>query len=136
MSDLVLTPDHLAQMDTLDRNIRIKYVNNTRQTDFQVLVFSKNFSTDNPTGIYFAAWEVLRTQSSVTFEYPIRCEVGVSYEDGGKLVVSGPFHADLGSTWDITQELPTDVAVLSEGETKIVSFGIIIYGKKKLLCTY
>lgn len=95
--------------------INIKYVNNTNNTDFEVMVFTKNYSTRTPK-TYYVAWQVLRGQTSVLFKYPLNyMEVGASYEERGLLVVSGPFHADVGSSWKITQPQPNDTAILQQG---------------------
>lgn len=96
-------------------NIPIKYINSTGSTDFQVLVFTKNFSLNTPE-TYFAAWQVLRAQNQAEFQYPVEIEVGASYEHGGQVITSGPFGASLGSTWNISQTSPSETSVLSESE--------------------
>ena len=96
-------------------NIRVKYINKTGSTDFQVLVFTKNFSTNTPE-TYYAAWQVLRAQTEADFNYPVEIEVGASYEQAGQVIISGPFGASLGSTWDVVQDTPTSTTVLSEGD--------------------
>ena len=95
-------------------NIPVKYFNDTGKTDFQVVVFTKNFSTNTPETNY-AAWQVLRAQSEVDFVYPAENEVGASYEQGGQVIISGPFTASPGSTWDVVQDTPTSTTILSEG---------------------
>ena len=95
-------------------DIPIKYVNATTNTDFQTLVFTKNFSTNTPK-TYYCAWQVLRGQTSVQFVYPVALAVGAVYQQGGQTITAGPFPATLGSTWQITQESSKDTAVLSHG---------------------
>ena len=95
--------------------IPIKYVNSTGKTDFQVLVFTKNFSVNTPE-TYYAAWMVLRAQTQADFTYPKEIQVGATYEQGGQNILSGPFDANPGSTWSITQKTPSDTAVLAESE--------------------
>ncbi len=106
-------------------DIKIKYINNTKKTDFDVMVFTKNYSTRTPK-IYFVAWQILRGQSSVSFNYPGNVEVGVSYQSSGLSVVAGPFPAYLGSTWKIVQPLPTDTAVLSHSKAACITITDII----------
>ena len=94
-------------------DIPIKYINSTRNTDFEVVVFTKNFSTDTPK-TYYAAWQILRGQTSVQFIYPVSMGVGATYTSGGQFITAGPFPAKLGSSWEITQESASDTAVLKE----------------------
>ena len=94
--------------------IPVKYINNTKSTDFEVMVFTKNYSTRTPK-IYYVAWQVLRGQTSVEFKYPVMLAVGATYTSKGLQVVAGPFDATLGSSWRINQEKPTDTAVLKQG---------------------
>ena len=92
-------------------DIPIKYVNGTSNVDFEVVVFTKNFSTKTPE-IYYTAWQILRGQSSVQFIYPASLSVGAIYTDGGQIITAGPFPAKLGSTWEISQENPEATALL------------------------
>lgn len=96
-------------------NIPVKYINKTGSVDFQVLVFTKNFSTNTPK-TYYCAWQVLRAQNESDFSYPVEIEVGASYEQSGQVVISGPFGASLGSTWEVVQDTPSATTVLSESE--------------------
>ena len=94
-------------------DIPIKYVNATRNTDFEAVVFTKNYSTNTP-NTYYCAWQVLRGQTSVQFVYPVTTAVGAVYSQGGQTITAGPFPAELGSTWQITQESSIDTAVLAQ----------------------
>ncbi len=96
-------------------DIPIKYVNGTGSTDFQVVVFSKNFSQNTPVSVYLA-WQVLRAQTSVQFTYPSSIEVGASFKTGGQTITAGPFAAKLGSTWEILQPLRNNTAELRESK--------------------
>lgn len=98
--------------------IPIKYVNNTKNTDFEVMVFTKNYSTRTPK-IYYVAWQVLRGQTSVEFKYPMHLAVGATYSSNGLQIVAGPFDATLGSSWRITQEKANDTAFLKQGNLYI-----------------
>ncbi len=98
-------------------DIPIKYINNTRNTDFEVMVFTKNYSTRTPK-VYYVAWQVLRGQTSVEFKYPVSISVGATYYSSGLQVVAGPFGSDLGSSWRITQDKPVDTAVLKQSKAK------------------
>ena len=102
-------------------DIPIKFINATSNVDFEVVVFTKNFNINTPM-VYYAAWQVLRAQTSVQFVYPVAMSVGATYRSGGQLITAGPFPAKLGSTWEITQESATDTAVLRESKTKNLLF--------------
>ena len=95
-------------------DIPIKYVNATSNTDFEAVVFTKNYNTNTPK-TYYCAWQILRGQTSVQFVYPVSTAVGAVYSQGGQIITAGPFPAELGSTWQITQESAKDTAVLSKG---------------------
>lgn len=86
----------------------------TGKWDFQVLVFTKNYTPNTPK-TYYAAWEVLNAQTETDFVYPVDVGVGATYQDGDQEVASGPFTANLGSTWRIIKESPKDTAELLEG---------------------
>lgn len=101
----------------MDDTINVKYINNTGRSDFEVMVFTKNFSTRTPK-IYYVAWHVLRGQTSVAFQYPVHLAVGATYQSERLKISSGPFVADLGSSWKIVQEKSTDTAVLSLSKPK------------------
>ena len=105
-------------------DIPIKYINATTNTDFEVVVFTKNFSTNTPK-TYYAAWQVLRGQTSVQFVYPVTMSVGATYKAGGQLITAGPFPAKLGSTWEITQESVTDTAVLKQSECNYIIYNSV-----------
>lgn len=83
--------------------IQIQYKNNTGSTDFEVLVFTKNYNP-NTVKTYYCAWQVLKAQTGVTFDYPADIAVGATYITGSLKNTAGPFNASLGSTWEITQD--------------------------------
>ncbi len=88
----------------MNTDISIKYVNKTGRSDFEVVVFTKNFSANTPQ-TYYCAWLILRGQlTSVEFVYPVSTGVGASYEIPGQFFEVGPLYAKLGSTWKISQE--------------------------------
>lgn len=96
--------------------IDIKYLNKTGNTDFEVMVFTKNYSTRTPK-TYYVAWEILRGQTSVQFKYPVSTvAVGAFYEENGLKIVSGPFDAQLGSSWRIIQDKKRNTAVLQRSK--------------------
>ena len=105
-------------------DIPIKYINATTNVDFEVVVFTKNFSTNTPK-TYYAAWQILRGQTSVQFVYPVAMAVGATYKSGGQLITAGPFPAKLGSTWEITQESAADTAVLKQSKITNCYFHLI-----------
>lgn len=96
-------------------DIPVKYVNGTKSTDFQVVVFSKNFSMISPT-VSYSAWQVLNAQTSVQFTYTESVSVGATYKTSGQIITAGPFSTDLGSTWEIKQPLKTDTAELTQSK--------------------
>ena len=120
-SKLIYTPSrlsnpqiaHLALYSNMSA-IPIRYINATGKTDFEVLVFAKNFSNTTPQS-YYAAWQVLRAQTTSEFEYPVDIHIEINYKEQAQKVTGGPFHADLGSTWEITQESKISTAILTEG---------------------
>ena len=105
-------------------DIPIKYINATTNTDFEVVVFTRNFSTNTPK-TYYVAWQVLRGQTSVQFIHPASMAVGATYRSGGQVITAGPFPANLGSTWEVTQESASDTAVLKQSKTTNCYFHLI-----------
>lgn len=99
----------------MNDTINIKYINDTDVHDCDVIVFTKNFKTRN-IKTFYVAWHVLRGQSSVTFQYPVQVSVGATYQARGLKIVSGPFDADMGSSWSIVQNRSNDTAILSKSE--------------------
>jgi hypothetical protein len=95
-------------------SIPIKYVNATKHADFQVLVFTKNYSPDTPK-TYYVAWQVLAAQSTSEFKYDTTISVGATYEKGGQTITAGPFQAQLGSTWEIQDPQEGATATLTQG---------------------
>ena len=51
-------------------DIQIEFINSTGKTDFQVVVFTKNYSTSTPETIY-AAWQVISVQTSSSLFLPL-----------------------------------------------------------------
>ena len=113
-------------------SIPIRYINSTSETDFQVIVFTKNFSVNTPETFY-VAWQVLSTQTEADFVYPVDTSVGATYMQGGTTIHSGPLPANLGSTWSIVQEAPTGAAILSESESALNNieyhWGVCMYSR-------
>lgn len=105
----------------MSSKIPIIYKNLTGQSEFQVLVFTKNYSSNTPR-TYYAAWEVLNAQTETKFSYPVDISVGATYQAGDQEIVSGPFTAKLGSTWAISQETAKTTANLLEGKIKWRSY--------------
>ena len=95
-------------------DIPIEFINSTGKTNFQVVAFTKNYSTNTPETIY-AAWQVISVQTSSNFVYPVSTSVQAKYDIGGQTNDMGPFPAKLGSTWEIRQEPKSSTPTLSEG---------------------
>lgn len=94
-------------MSTKLGDIPVEFYNSTGRTDFQVMVSTKNFDISAPPEdiAEFAAWEVLKTQSSASFIYPGALAVGCTYTQLDTEIKCGPFEAKEGSTWEIVQEM-------------------------------
>ena len=92
-------------------DIPVKFINDTGKTDFDVVVFTKNFSYNTPM-TYYTAWQVLRTVDSAEFVYPASVFIGATYHSQGQML----FPAELGTTWEITQETPGFMAELKQGK--------------------
>ncbi len=115
MCFLTLTAKTLsAAMSSAVTNIEIMYVNNTGSTDFATVVFTKNFNVNTPEVVY-AAWEVIRVQTSSKFVYPISTSIGATYQLRDQHNTMGPFGAVLGSTWEINQDNKATTPVLQSG---------------------
>lgn len=100
----------------MSTDILIKYINATGRNDLEVIVFSKNYSTNNPK-TYYTAWEILKVQSVVEFIYPASISVGATYQYGIETVTIEPIPAKLGSTWNIIQDSnASDVPSMKEGK--------------------
>jgi hypothetical protein len=99
----------------MDSSIPIKYINATEHVDFQVMVFTKNYSSNVPK-TYYVAWEVIAAQSTSEFEYAATNSVGVTYQINGQTITAGPFEAELGSTWEIQDPTKEGTAILTKGK--------------------
>ena len=106
-------------------DIPIKYINATTRTDFDVVVFTKNFSVNTPKA-YYCAWQVLKTQTNAHFVYPVDVAVGATYTSGGQQIIIGPYEAEPGSTWEISQESATDTAVVKKSKTNNLLLSYIV----------
>lgn len=97
------------------RDVKIKFVNDTGDTDFRVVVYAKPKMDLLSSSIEEAvAWQVIQAQSTSIFVYPNTTQVGAEYQDGDQTVGCGPFEAEDGSTWCITQEDLSCPAILSQ----------------------
>ena len=106
-------------------DINIAYVNATGQTDFDVVVFTKNFNVNTPK-VYYVAWKVLRAQNEADFVFPVSMEVGATYTSSGTTNKAGPFPAELGSTWSIAQEPASATATLTQGTLAYICSKLLI----------
>ena len=103
-----------SQEAAMTTDIKISYINATANTDFDVVVFTKNYNVNTPK-VYYVAWKVLRAQTEADFVFPVSMEVGATYTSSGTTNKAGPFPAELGSTWSIAQEPETATATLTQG---------------------
>ena len=95
------------------KDIPVRFINATSKSDFEVVVFTKNFSAKT---VYYSVLEVLKTQGSAQFVFPASVSIGATYQNGGQSVTVGPFPAQVGSTWQITQDTPSSTAVLEQSK--------------------
>jgi dynein heavy chain 1 len=95
-------------------SIPIEYINDTKKTDFKVLVFTKNYSVNTPK-TYYVAWQILTAETSSQFEYAATISVGATYQKSGQIITAGPFQAELGSTWEIQDPEEGASATLTKG---------------------
>ena len=104
---------HIRKVIEMAFDIPVKFINDTGKTDFEVVVFTKNFSYNTPR-TYYTAWQVLRTIGSVDFVYPASVSVGVTNQ--AQMSIVGPFPTELGTTWEITQETSSSMAELKQSK--------------------
>lgn len=102
-------------------DIPIKFINETGETDFTVVVFMKN-EDPNASATPFVAWRTIRTQTSAAFTYPSQSEVGAIYFEGDMKMTAGPYPALPGSTWEFAQESEADTPTLIEGKLWRIAF--------------
>ncbi len=99
------------------KDISVKYYNLTGDTDFDVMVYAKNYSKYFPS-YEQVAWRILRGQGCVNFVYPCKFQVGARYFCQSQIVRCGPIDAEPGTTWEVIHESPTDTPVLRQGKCK------------------
>ena len=97
-------------------DIPITYVNKTKQNDFMVVVFTKNEDT-NAIDTPFVAWQTLKAQTSASFTYPVDAAVGAEWRIGEVTLHSGPFSANIGTTWTFKQDHIFDSPTLDQGKS-------------------
>lgn len=104
----------------MSSSIPIIYKNCTGDTrfQFQVLIFTKNYSPNIAKPCY-VAWEVLAAdQKEAMFLYPTGdLAVGATYSaQDEEIVSSGLFPAVSGTTWSVTQECPEGTVVFKQSK--------------------
>ena len=97
----------------LIKDIPITYYNKTGHADFDVLVYTKNYSSQ--TTKQYVGWQILRGQSNVDFTFSSMIQVGANYKHQGQDIKCGPLNAEMGSIWEIIQETEDSTAVLRKG---------------------
>ena len=100
-------------------DILITYINDTGRNDFMVVVFTKNENT-NAIDTPFVAWQTLKAQTSASFCYPVDAAVGAEWKIGEVTLRSGPFPANLGTTWTFRQDHIEDSPTLAQGLVECV----------------
>jgi len=106
-----------ASTSAVSEGVPIKFINNTGNTDRDVIVFSKNLPNESEP--VYVAWQILRCQTSVDLLYPLSFQVGTCYTKGIQSVHCGPFDAGLGSIWEMRQQSQASVPLLVESKHKI-----------------
>ncbi len=104
---------HSAKMSARSGFTTIKYTNNTKRTDFTVAVYAANLYSS--VGELSVAYQVLKTQSTITFEHPKSYAVSATYKQGGQTITSGPIPAEPGNKYEIVKANSSDTAVIREG---------------------
>ena len=99
---------------SIEKDIPIKFTNKTGKTDFNVLVYTANQYVQGDSSIS-VAYEVLRTQTTVTFVHPRNFAVSATYHKGGQEITAGPIPAIPGNKYEIVKETELDAAIIREG---------------------
>ncbi len=97
----------------MDDSIKIIFLNGTNDPNVVVVVTARNAS--DPDKDKLVAWKILVTQTSVSFEYPKETDVGAFFTRDEDVITSGPFPAEPGSHWKITQENEKGASTLNKG---------------------
>lgn len=102
--------------DGLPHSVRIEYRNQTDDPKVVVVVASRNVSEqDADRKDHLVAWKLLATQTRIFFRYPKLTSVGAFFNYDHEIVMSGPFPADPGCYWRISQDTHRSAPVLLEG---------------------
>ncbi len=89
--------------------------NKTDDPNVVVVVTARNVSDQDSDQDKLVAWKILVTQTSVSFKYPKVTGVGAFFMRDEDVITSGPFPAEPGSHWKITQENMKGAPTLEEG---------------------
>lgn len=120
-------------------SIPIAYYNKTGSVDFDVLVFTKNSSLSTPVD-YHVAWQVLRGETSVHFNYPLKMQVGARFYNKGQKILCGPHDTNPGTTWEIIHKRPDATPELIRGieciTLKVLAIYHLLLPLAVILCTY
>ena len=98
------------------KHIPISYFNQTRSVDFEVMVYAKNHDPTDPLH-YQVAWQVLRGQGGVDFDYPLQVQIGAHYDTKNQSIECGPLDADPGTTWEIIHEFQQETPFIQQGNS-------------------
>ena len=97
----------------LPNDVAVKYTNKTRKTDFKVVVYATNeTSEDHPLSL---AYRVLDAQTSVQFVYTKSVTISATYRKDGQYMTAGPIPALHGNKYQIIKEQESDAATIQEG---------------------
>ncbi len=96
--------------------IALQLQNETKDPNIMVVVTAKNVSEQEKDQDQLVAWKVLTTQSIVFFSYPKSTKVSASFKRDDEVIMSGPFPAEPGSQWKITQENIKGAPILEKGK--------------------
>lgn len=106
-----------SEIDGFPEYVPIEYRNESKDPKVVVVVASKNVSPQDSDGEKLVAWKILATQTKIFFSYPKATQVGCFYKHDHEIIVSGPFLADPGSSWKISQDSRYEAPLLLEGLT-------------------
>ena len=100
----------------LPEHVPIEYRNQSGDPKIVVVVASRNVSRQDSNKDKLVAWKILATQTKIFFSYPKTTQVGSFYKHDHEIIMSGPFSAELGSSWTITQDNIHEAPLLLEGQ--------------------
>lgn len=102
----------------IQNDIKITVLNKTSKQDFTICVFARNDSI-NAVDCPFIVWHTIQTQSKAEFVYPVKMGVGARFRTWqGIHNQCGPFVANAGSTWEVSQRHNDGCVIMTESKQR------------------